>query len=98
MTSTRFNPSAEKELIEAAGYYERESEGLGADFLDEVTRCLQFACQFPKAVPTIDGSIRRLVVSRFPYSIFYRPLKNGDLRVLAVAHDRRIPKYWRKRK
>ncbi len=46
----------------------------------------------------IRGSVRRLVVSRFPYSILYRRLAGGEIRVLAVAHHKRRPEFWHGRR
>lgn len=94
MSKVRFNPQAEKELIEAAGVFEAERDNLGREFLEEISRALDFAVRFPKAAPRVRGTLRSLVVSRFPYSIIYRPLRGGGLRVLAVAHHKRKPEFW----
>jgi hypothetical protein len=40
------------------------------------------------------NSIRRFVLSQFPYYLLYRPLQGGGLRILAVAHQKRHPRYW----
>lgn len=97
MTSVRFNRLAEAELFEAASHYDSEREGLGQDFLDAVSQSLAFAVRFPRAAPRTRDTIRSLIVSRFPYSILYRPLEHGGLRILAVAHHKRRPEYWRGR-
>ena len=94
MKSVHFNSKAEDELSDAVAFYEREREGLGGEFLNEVDRSLEFAIQFPKAAPIVRGSGRSLVVSRFPYSIIYRLLKSGNIRILAIAHQKRRPGYW----
>ena len=98
MTSNvRFHPDAETELTDAAVYYEHKREGLGEEFLDAVAGAVEFALGFPKASPVARGPYRSLVISKFPYSIIYRPLEDGSLRVLAVAHHKRRPEYWRDR-
>lgn len=97
MNSVRFNLLAEEELFEAASRYESERPGLGQEFLDAVSQSLAFAVRFPRAAPRARGPIRSLIVSRFPYSVLYRPLERGGLRVLAVAHHKRRPEYWRGR-
>jgi hypothetical protein len=43
-----------------------------------------------------DLPVRRLAVRRFPYHVVYAEAAQ-ELRVLAIAHDRRKPGYWRKR-
>lgn len=95
---TRFNRLAERELDEAYQYYEEQSPGLGERLLDEVQHALIFIRRHPEAAPRILGSIRRFVLPLFPYSILYRPLENGDLRILAVGHQKRHPQYWIGRK
>ena len=69
MTSVIFHRSAEIELTEAAAYYEQEREGLGKEFLAEIADSVDFAVRFPDAAPIVRGSIRGLVVARFPYSV-----------------------------
>ncbi|MFM5997101.1 MAG: F0F1 ATP synthase subunit epsilon [Dolichospermum sp.] len=44
------------------------------------------------------GSIRRLVIPKFPYSLLYRVLEDEQIRILAVAHYKRKPFYWSKRR
>ena len=41
-------------------------------------------------------AVRRAPVKRFPYHVIYLEL-NAEIRVLAVAHDRRKPGHWRDR-
>jgi hypothetical protein len=94
MKPIRFNALAEQEMNEAAARYEAERRGLGGEFLQEISRGLGFLSRFPEAAPVARGSIRSLVVSRFPYRILYRQLPSGGLRVLALAHDKRRPGYW----
>lgn len=95
---TRFNPLAERELDEAYQYYEDQTPGLGERFLDEVQHALILLRRHPEAAPKVLGSIRRFVLPLFPYSILYRPLKNGGLRIMAVGHQKRHPRYWVGRK
>jgi hypothetical protein len=37
-------------------------------------------------------------VPRFPYVVFYAIVNNDTIRVLAVAHTKRKPGYWKKRR
>lgn len=41
----------------------------------------------------VELAVRRLAVKRFPYHVFYLEAPE-ELRILAVAHDRREPGYW----
>jgi plasmid stabilization system protein ParE len=66
-----FNPLAERELNDAARYYEIESPGLGSAFVSEVERCSNAILEHPEAGRLILGSIRRRLVNRFPYALLY---------------------------
>ena len=97
----RFEDEADQEYREAGRWYDARVAGLGLDFLDEVDATLRHVVAFPQAgsqVPRVsnDLPVRRLAVKRFPYHVIY--LVSADaVRVLAVAHDRRRPGYWRDR-
>jgi plasmid stabilization system protein ParE len=92
-----FHEAAEIELTEAAGYYERECPGLGVTFLDDVQAALKTLTQFPEGSPLLRGRIRRKVLLRFPYTLMYS-VRDGQIRILAVAPVKRRPFYWHGRK
>lgn len=84
---------AERELKEAAEYYESESSGLGAAFLSEIQRCIQAILDYPEAAPVLLGPLRRRLARRFPYVVLYSIRPEG-IRVLAVMNLKRRPSYW----
>lgn len=88
-----FHVSAERELNDAAEYYESERSGLGAAFLDEAERACDRILRHPDAAPRILGSIRRMLFNRVPYALLY-PLEGDTLRILAVMNLTRRPAYW----
>lgn len=89
----RFHRLARRELIEAAEYYDRESPGLGAAFLDAVEACVSEVIEHPDAGTTIHEDVRRRLVGRFPYGVLY-VAEGHSIRVLAVVHSKRRPMYW----
>ena len=91
-----YHPDAEAELIEAAQFYETRVPQLGADFLKVADRALSLILQAPERWRIIETDVRRYSMPRFPYSIYYRALPD-ELRILAFAHHRRHPDYWRDR-
>ncbi|HEV3073996.1 MAG TPA: type II toxin-antitoxin system RelE/ParE family toxin [Thermoanaerobaculia bacterium] len=97
MKSATFNPLAARELGEAVEYYDEARRGLGEEFLHEVERAIAFLDQYPQAAPKVGREVRRLVLGRFPYSVIYRDLGAGQIRILAVAHQKRRPRYWTRR-
>ncbi len=96
MERVSYHRLARRELNEAAQYYESESPGLGAAFLDEVERCTQAIVKFPEAAPLITATIRRRLVLRFSYALLYsiKSIKPDKVRVLAVMNLKRRPMYW----
>jgi len=93
MRRSEFHRLARRELNDSAQYYEMESPGLGAAFLDEVERCLEIIADHPEAGAIVLGSVRRRLLRRFPYALLYS-IKDDGVRVLAVMNLKRRPTYW----
>lgn len=94
MTRTAsFHRLAERELNEAAHYYDSESPGLGVAFTDEVKRCIWTILEHPEAGQVLMATVRRRLVRRFPYALLYS-IKPAGIRILAVMNMRRRPMYW----
>lgn len=93
MERVSYHRLARRELNEAAQYYESESPGLGAAFLDEVEDCTQAIANFPEAAPLITETIRRRFLLRFPYALLYT-ITSERVHVLAVMNLKRRPMYW----
>jgi plasmid stabilization system protein ParE len=90
-------PAAAAEIESAYRWYEKEREGLGSDFLDAVEKIVQTIAENPERFRTIRKDIRRAVLHRFPYSIFYR-IVSGHVVVIACFHGKRNPRVWRSRR
>lgn len=88
-----FHALAERELNDAAQYYDREQAGLGAAFIADVQRCTDAILEHPQAGPVIRGGIRRRLCRRFRYGVLYT-IQPETVRVLAVMNLRRRPAYW----
>jgi plasmid stabilization system protein ParE len=88
---------AEAEINEAADFYDLESPGLGNVFIDEIQRAIQGIVEFPAAASLVRGRVRQRIVTKFPYSLVYSA-REGEIRILAVAHHKRRPFYWRGRR
>ena len=88
-----FNQLAERELNEAAEYYQRESPAPSATFLAEVEHTCTQITEYPDAAPAVLGVIRRRLLRRFPYALLYR-LHGDTVRILAVMNLKRRPAYW----
>ena len=96
MIPYRFLRPAEKEMIEAALFYENASSGLGGDFLDDVHRVINVLREHPQLGHAVGRGLRRTLLHRFPFSLIYSGEAN-EILVIAVAHQRRRPDYWKTR-
>lgn len=93
----RITPEARRELKVAADYYESKLLGLGAEFIEEYSVIYEHIKMQPQAGIQIEGNIRFRILRRFPYTIFYTE-SDKKILILAVAHQKRLPGYWRERK
>ena len=91
-----FHPDADVEVTEAVRYYEMHKLGLGSDLLGEVERALHQILTNPEASQRIGKRVRRKSLWRFPYSLVYAVYPDR-IRIVAFAHQKRRPLYWRKR-
>lgn len=88
-----FVAAAEAELRDIALRYGQESASLADEFELEMRRGVDFIAANPEAAPRIQSDVRRKVLRRFPFSLFYA-IEPDRIRILAVAHHHRRPGYW----
>jgi plasmid stabilization system protein ParE len=90
-------PAAD-ELREAVGWYEARRPGLGRELFDAVADALEVIENHPEIgeSASADGRTRRVLVPRFPYQVVYR-LRPEEIVIVAVAHLKRRPGYWKTR-
>ena len=92
----RFHRAAELELAAAMRTGEARASGLGRELLNEVERVVALLCDLPDIGERLDDRRRRFPLQRYPYGVIYR-VAGGTLRILAIAHRRQRPGYWRGR-
>ncbi len=89
---------AEAELLAASVWYETRSEGLGREFLEEVTRTIATIRSTPALFPplaelNVEGIVRRALLHRFPYGLIFLE-RDGAIHVIAAAHARQHRNNW----
>ena len=84
------------ELRNAADSYDGKVEGLGLEFLFEVRRAESIILDDPEVWPIYDETTRRYLLKRFPFAIVYM-VSEEKISVVAVAHCKRKPGYWKGR-
>jgi plasmid stabilization system protein ParE len=91
-----FRLEVREELNDAHSWYESQKPGLGDEFLDCVDETVNRISQMPESYLIVYGDIRRAVVRRFPYAVYYRIVSSRVI-VTAIFHGRRDPKSWQTR-
>jgi toxin ParE1/3/4 len=94
--SLLIRPEAAAEIQEAFAWYEGQSAGLGTEFEGSLEAILDRIRDNPHQYPAVHREVRRALMRRFPYGVFYLADEN-QIVVLAVFHGRRDPKHWLKR-
>ena len=97
----RVEPEAEDDLAAAVDWYEAQRTGLGSQLWAAIRRTLEQVQESPESFALVPGApedlpVRAAFVRKFPYKIVYFDLPEV-VRVLAFAHLRREPLYWRDR-
>ena len=96
--SLRIHSLASLELTEAVRWYESKRAGLGGELLDEFSASITQLTLNPESGNPIsaDQKTRRSLVTRFPYQVVYRA-RPSEIVVVALAHLKRRPGYWKHR-
>ncbi len=92
-----FHNAAERELTDAAAYYDNLSPGLGNSFIDDVERAITQIEQYPESGYLLNRAVRRVLLRHFPYALMYS-VSPDEVRILAIANLKRRPFYWQGRK
>lgn len=85
--------SAKRHVAEAFRWYEQQSPGLGADFLEALEAVLDRVTDTPLLYAPLYREVRRALLPRFPYSLFYLTQSERVI-VIAVLHTSRDPRLW----
>lgn len=88
---------AARDMREAFDYFEGQGRGLGKDFVAKVQKVFDRITLMPTLHGFVEDDIRRALVKKYHYSVFYR-IEGMDVAVLAVVHQRRDPAVWQGRK
>jgi len=86
-------PRAERDIQSVFDWYESQQPALGDEFKVSLRERLETIREVPESAQILYRDIRRAVVSRFPYLIFY-VVRTTRIAVLAVLHQSRDPKVW----
>ncbi len=97
MVKVRFLTESKNELKNILNYYSKIDPKLAQNFIIEVRLNIKLILDFPKLTPKDEkDNTQALTVDKFPYKIVFFNF-NKTIWVVAIAHKKRFPKYWRKR-
>jgi plasmid stabilization system protein ParE len=90
--------AAGRDVGEARAWYEAARPGRGLRFQLAVEAPERLIADHHDAFPVVGGPVRRELVARFPYALYYQPLDADTVEVIACLHTRRRPGAWRGRR
>ena len=93
----RLHPDAQRDLEEGLAFYSTRGLIAAERFLDDVEAALELVAEASERWPLYRAGTRRYVMAAFPYSIVYRATPS-EIQVFAVAHAKRRPQYWTRRR
>lgn len=88
----RIRSRAKRDILEAALWYESRRMGLGVQFVQDVDTTVARILENPLQFPIYEEPARRVLLSRFPYAVYYQP---APLVILRILHLRRHPDTWK---
>jgi plasmid stabilization system protein ParE len=91
-----FHEDAALEYEAALEWYLERSLLAASKFVDAINHVTDMIVEAPHRWPAGSHGTRRFLLQRFPFAIVYRELP-AAIQVLAIAHARRKPGYWKQR-
>jgi toxin ParE1/3/4 len=92
-----FHPATAAELNDAVSYLNSQRSGLGAELKEEIEKTINRIAEAPLRYRLVSGEIRRCFVNRFPFSVLYRVVDEGTVRILVIRHHRLRSSYGAQR-
>lgn len=86
-----YHPAIAAELEEIRTHYDQQSPGLGGAFVDAFEQHVLRIAAMPTRWMIVQADIRRSLMPRFPYVIFFRIIEEDGIRVTVVKHEKRHP-------
>jgi plasmid stabilization system protein ParE len=92
----RFLKPAELEVEEAVAYFDQQRPGLGDRFERDLRATIGLLLDHPHSGKSITKAVRKFPLRTFRYNVVY-VIDGNEVVVVAVAHHKRRPRYWRRR-
>src|SRR5262245_6278908 len=92
-----FHPSAGEEVVAIKRWYLERSKKAASKFDREVEKAAAELSDHPLAWRERSPGVRQYPLRRFPFLVVYCVTRSNVVKVVAVAHGRRRPGYWKSR-
>ena len=87
---------ARAEIAEAFDWYLARSRDASTAFLAELDAAINQIAEAPEQFPVVRGRLRRVLLHRFPYAVYFKVYPRG-ISVVGVIHGNRHPSTWLRR-
>ena len=91
-----FHPEALEEYLAAVAYYADISPRLAEAFVNALEFGVEEILTYPGAWQIVEEDVRRYLIKRFPFGIYYC-IEGDRIMIYAAMHMSRDPKYWKDR-
>jgi toxin ParE1/3/4 len=96
LAPVRIRALARAEIAEAFDWYLARSSAAATDFLMELDVAMRQVADAPDQFPVIRGRLRRVLLRRFPYAVYFKIYPTA-ISVVGVIHGSRHPNTWLRR-
>lgn len=93
---TDYHPAASRELEDALNWYLERSPRASERLAIAIDRAVENIRRDPLRFPVVGRNLRSCSVDRFPYALVFQ-VEPNRIYIIAVAHAKRRPRYWRDR-
>lgn len=94
--SIQIHPAALEEAEAATDWYAERSPRAAVGFLKELEGSIRQISERPEQFPEFEFGTRRIMLRKFPFLLVFRETES-TVEIIAIAHGRRRPGYWRDR-
>jgi len=96
LNQIQVQPLAVLDVEESAIWYEAQEIDLGLEFILEIDAAIDYAVEAPKHYEEIYFGVRRFLLKRFPYAVYFL-FENNTIEIIAVLHQHQSPTTWQSR-
>ena len=96
MLPYRLHPAADAEAIGEVSFIKSDDPIQAEIFKDCLEDAIEWACSQPLIFRCFEEDFRKVKVGKFRVNLVFR-IRGDEIQILAVAHHRRLPGYWKER-